>query len=66
LAYEYFIERRVNILKVESDKIKISFKNMNENERNSLLKEIKIFIKNYRQKIIDDFLIYNGKIHSYL
>jgi len=39
---------------------------MNKNERNSLLKEIKIFIKNSRQKIIDDFLIYDGKIHSYL
>lgn len=66
LADEHFLNRGLNIRYLENESILISFDKMDLNTKKQLLKEIKYFLKQSRQKIINNFLIYKGNKMNYL
>lgn len=62
LANEYFTNQGYTISPRTSDSIKISFESLQEEEKIVLVNEIEKFLKNSRQKVINDFLIYKSGI----
>lgn len=66
LANKHFANRALDINILESGSIKISFDNMDLEERNRFLKELKSFLKSSRREIIDNLLIYKKNGISYL
>lgn len=66
LASIYFRHKGLEITYLQSGSIKIGFAKMNLDERRSLSKEIKVFFKEARQKVISEFLIYKKNGISYL
>lgn len=66
LANEYFSNKGLNISSIKSDSIMISFEHMSIEEKVELSIEIKQFLKNSRQKVIKDFLIYKKNGINYL
>lgn len=58
LAKRYFSNKGFDVISLESGSIKILFENLSKKEKTNLLKEIKKFIKNSRQKVINDFLLF--------
>ena len=66
LANYSWLSKGLNISYLESGSIKISFDKMSIKERKSLANELKIFFKESKQRIIQDFLIYKKHGISYL
>jgi hypothetical protein len=66
LASIYFAHRGLDISYLKSGSIKITFDRMSIEERKVLANELKIFFKESRQEIIQDFLIYKKHGISYL
>lgn len=66
LASVYFSHKGLDIIYLKSGSIKISFDRMNKEERKFLANELKIFFKESKQRIIQDFLIYKKHGISYL
>ncbi|MGA1932247.1 hypothetical protein ACH5BF_05940 [Arcobacter sp. YIC-464] len=58
LAKEYFTKRGFNIISLESGSIKILFSNLTKEEKKNLLKEIKVFFKCTKQRVISDCLLF--------
>ena len=57
LAKEHFTNQGYDIILLASGSIKISFESLCEEEKIILINTIEKFLKNSRQKIINDFLI---------
>jgi len=66
LANENFSNRGLDIKILESGTIRISFEHMDLIEKKALSQEIIVFLKNSRQHIIDNFLIYKNSGIAYL
>jgi len=61
LAKEYFNNKNISTRDIENDSIRICLEQLDTNEKNNLLNEIKHFLKTSRREIIEDFLIYKRK-----
>ncbi len=62
LANKYFSSKGYNIITLQSGSIKISFEDLNKKEKMKLSEEIRKFLKDSRQEVINDFLIYKNGI----
>lgn len=62
LANEYFSSKGYDIITLQSGSIKISFEDLSKKEKMKLSSEIKKFLKDSRQEVIKDFLIYKNGI----
>ncbi|QKJ22006.1 hypothetical protein [Poseidonibacter lekithochrous] len=62
LANKYFSSKGYNIITLQSGSIKISFEDLNKKEKMKLSNEIRKFLKDSRQEVINDFLIYKNGI----
>lgn len=66
LANKHFSNKGLDICYLESGSINISFDKMSIEERKVLADELKIFFKESRKRIIQDFLIYKKNGINYL
>jgi len=62
LAKEYFSSKGYDIITLQSGSIKISFEDLSKKEKIKLSNEIRKFLKDSRQEVINDFLIYKNGI----
>ena len=58
LANRYFSNKGYDITPLECGSVAISFENLTKEEKIELSKAIKDFLKNSREKVIKDFLMY--------
>lgn len=66
LANIYFANRGLEISSLESGSINISFKEIDNEKKQLLLNEIRVFLKKSRKHVIQNFLIYKDTGITYL
>jgi hypothetical protein len=66
VVFKQFNNKGLGINHSKTGSITISFKEVDSNTKNALLKELKFILKDSRRQIIENFLIYKDTGISYL